>query len=323
MNYDDPEPKTRWRMMIGGSLGIHIIIIGGAVMLASGSAPRRSLYAPSISVGLYGPSKLGPSGGAGDPAGQAPAAESEPAPSPVDEKASPLKPEKTEPAPPKMTPAAAQPKKALPPKEAVRVPKKTPPRKKTVKKRDAPPRKETPPKKVVKPRQRPKPKSASRPSEKSKRKRSLNTKELDQLAKIRKRLSARASRPDTGGSGRDRGSSRGPGGTEGTRGESRGLPGGRNAYKNELAQIFYGAWVLPNPLRNMGLKVILVLQINRGGQILKTDILESSGNRLFDESVMRAVSKVKIGGGVPPLPPEFSEGVLEQGLIFDPKHLRQ
>ena len=312
MNHDDPEPKTRWKMMIGVSLGIHIIIIGGAVMLASGSAPRRSLYAPSISVGLYGPGKIGPPGGAGYPAGQPPAAESEPAPAPVEKKAGPPKPEKAEPAPPKVTPAATPPKKALPPREVVRVPKKTPTRKKAVKKRDAPPRKKTPPKKAAKPGQRPKPKSVSRPSKKLKRKRSLNTKDLDQLAKIRKRLSAQASRPGTGGSGRE-----GPGGGSG------GRPGERDAYKNGLARIFHDAWSPPDSLRDKGLKAFLVLQIDRGGQILKIDIQKSSGNRLFDASVMRAVGKVKTRGGVPPLPPGIPEGILEQGFLFDPKDLRQ
>ena len=144
--------------------------------------------------------------------------------------------------------------------------------------------------------------------------------ELDALDRIRKRLLARASRPagrrGATGTGRRGGGPGKPGG-----GGFSG-PGGRNSYKNELARIFYAAWVLPRSIPTEGLKVDLIIHIDRGGRIVKTDIKSPSGNRLFDESVLRAVAKVDTAGGLPPLPPGIPESVLVQGFRFDPKFHR-
>ena len=39
MRRDDPEPESRWGPMVLASVAIHALVIGGAVILASGSAP--------------------------------------------------------------------------------------------------------------------------------------------------------------------------------------------------------------------------------------------------------------------------------------------
>ena len=66
MKQDDPEPKTRWGWMALVSVGIHALVIGGAVILASGSGPPRTLYAPSMSIGLVGPGEAGLAPGGGE-----------------------------------------------------------------------------------------------------------------------------------------------------------------------------------------------------------------------------------------------------------------
>ena len=186
------------------------------------------------------------------------------------------------------------------------------------KKRAAAPRGDAPPKKAKKIRRT----GPSAVFAKTRRKpavREIAGKELDALDRIRKRL-ARASRPAERGGGaetRRRGGGPGKPGGGGFSG-----PGGRDSYKNELARIFYAAWVLPRSIPTEGLKVDLIIHIDRGGGIVKTDIKSPSGNRLFDESVLRAVAKVDTAGGLPPLPPEIPESPLVQGFRFDPKFHR-
>ena len=267
MMNDDPEPKIHWGLMVGISVAVHALVLGGAVMLATGSGPRRSLYAPSMSVNLVGPGEAGlpPDGGP---------SESVPPP-PKAEKAKP-KPKKSE--------VDLEPKKKelKKPKKVVRVPKKG-----RVKKR----------KKV-----------SSSQKKRSKRK-TLSAKETEALSKIRKRILARAGKP-----GKGRGGGPGVAGPAGT---------GMDSYKNEIARTFYKAWVLPQSLPTEDITAVLVIHINRKGQIVKTDVEKSSGNRFFDESVMRAVAKVQTAGGLPPLPPEYSADLMVQGLLFDPKIRRE
>ena len=176
------------------------------------------------------------------------------------------------------------------------------------------------PKKVAKIKRRVRPKKTPSTSKEGTRGKSLSTAELDRLTKIRQRLLARKGQSGPGGIGKNRRQNDSLAGVGNRGGGS--LPGEKNAYKHELGRIFYKAWVLPDSLRGKWLKVFLYLHIDRSGQILKTDFLETSGNRLFAESVKRAVSKVKTGGGLPPLPTEISETTWIQGFTFDPKYLR-
>ena len=344
MRRDDPEPKTRWGPMILASVAVHALVIGGAVILASGSAPPRLLYAPSMSVGLVSPGEVGrPPGGGGDPSvppnTDRPRGKSAPktkmkAPDPPRTKRrsakdtpaeSPrLKVEKPKPEitralslKPESRAKRPKPKTEKPPKAVVRVPKLAP-RKQPPKKRAAAPRRDAPPKKAKKKRRTETP-AVSAKTRRKPAAGKLAGKELDALDRIRKRL-ARASRPAERGGGaetRRRGGGPGKPGGGGFSG-----PGGRDSYKNELARIFYAAWVLPRSIPTEGLKVDLIIHIDRSGRIVKTDIKSPSGNRLFDESVLRAVAKVDTAGGLPPLPPEIPESPLVQGFRFDPKFHR-
>ncbi|MBI2880726.1 MAG: TonB family protein [Candidatus Tectomicrobia bacterium] len=303
MRHDDPEPKPRWGLMVGVSVGIHALILGGAVMLASGSGPRLTLYAPALSVSLVGPGDIGlPPGG--EPAAspplpkEPPKAEQKPAPK---SEVSAVQPPKAKETPEIKTEKKAPPKRPPKAEKVVRVPKAAP-----AKKPEAPPkaaektRKETP-----------RPSPPKQPPKKE-----LTAQEADALARIRERILAHAGRPGADGP------PGGPGGP-GRGGGGLGVPGatgtGLNTYKNELARIFYAAWVLPRTLQREDLTATVVIHIDRSGQIVKTEVQKPSGDRYFDESVLRAVAKVQAGGGLPPLPPEIPGRVMIQGLLFDPK----
>jgi len=282
MRRDDPEPKTRWGPMVLASVAVHALVIGGVVILASGSAPPRLLYAPSMSVGLVSPGEVGlPPGGGGDPSvppnTDRPSGKSAPktkvkapaeSPRPKVEKP---KPEITRALSLKPEPRAKRPKPktAKPPKAVVRVPKKAPRKQPPKKKRAAAPRGDAPPKKVKKKRRTETP-AVSAKTRRKPAAGKLAGKELDALDRIRKRLLARASRPAGrrgGAETRRRGGGPGKPGGGGYSG-----PGGRDSYKNELARIFYAAWVLPRSIPTEGLKVDLIIHIDRGGRIVKTDI---------------------------------------------------
>ncbi|MDP6482868.1 MAG: TonB C-terminal domain-containing protein [Nitrospinota bacterium] len=339
MRRDDPEPKTRWGPMALASVAIHALVIGGAVILASGSAPPRLLYAPSMSVGLVGPGKVGlPPGGGGPPVPpntDGPREKSAPktkvkAPDPPPTKRRPAKETPAESPRPKVERPKPEitrtltlkpkPKTAKPPKAVVRVPKKKTLRKRPPpKKRAAAPRGDAPPKQAKK-KHRKKPSAVSAKTRRKPAVRKPAGKDLDALERIRKRLLARASRP--AGRRGETGTKRRGGGPGKPGGGGFSGPGGRDSYKNELARIFYAAWVLPRSIPTEGLKVDLIIHIDRDGRIVKTDIKSPSGNRLFDESVLRAVAKVDTAGGLPPLPPEIPESLLVQGFRFDPKYHR-
>jgi colicin import membrane protein len=315
MTHDDPEPKVHWGIMVGVSVVIHALVLGGAGFFAVSSSPRRALYAPSMSVSLMGPGDPGllpgPAKGGGPPAS------TPPPPKPkVEEKKEPPKPEpKPEPKAkadkPKLIKPEVKPekpkKKPKPVEKVVKVPKKAKP-----KKPKTPPPKEAPEKTAKKQKT---PKKPSKPPAKKPAEKSLSTQESEALTKIqkrledskaldsiRKRLLARANQ--TGGGG---------GGGGGAAGQ------GSNIYKNEIARIFYSAWVLPRGGDIEDLEAVIVIHIARSGKIIKTEVEKSSGDLYFDESVMRAVGKVKTGGGLPPLPPEIPGQILVQGLLFDPK----
>ncbi|MFQ5912488.1 MAG: energy transducer TonB [Nitrospinota bacterium] len=305
MMRDDPEPTARWGVMVGVSIAIHALVLGGAVMLASGSGPRRTLYTPSLSVSLMGPGETGlaPGGGPSKSVSPPPKVEK------TEEKAPP-KPEVSAVEPIKPKPEAKETVEPAKPKEPKKAEKTVPVLEKKPKKTPKKIVKKTP---VRKPTARPgstkKPKAVPSRKKVAPEKKRLTTKEEEALARIRSRILAKADEPGATG---------GPSGGGGF--STRGASGaGLNIYKNEIARIFYAAWVLPQSLQAADLKATLVIHIDRKGQIVKTEVERSSGNRFFDESVMRAVAKVQAAGGLPPLPPEYTAGLMAQGLLFDPE----
>jgi colicin import membrane protein len=74
-----------------------------------------------------------------------------------------------------------------------------------------------------------------------------------------------------------------------------------------------GFWVIPDTLSEKDLKAVIIIEIDRQGQVQGSRFEQSSGNLSFDQSAMRAVSKAA------PFPPPPGQVPLEIGLIFQPR----
>ena len=85
------------------------------------------------------------------------------------------------------------------------------------------------------------------------------------------------------------------------------------AYFDKITQMINEAWSLPEALRNKGFKTILSIHVRRDGTIENLWIEEGSGNKLYDESTLRAISKVT---PLPPLPKRWKEEAIDLGLRF-------
>ena len=95
------------------------------------------------------------------------------------------------------------------------------------------------------------------------------------------------------------------------------------ALRNYLAKYVYpqvhGNWAWPEQLsKQRQLECIVVIRIDASGHIIKYWVEKASKNRLFDQSVLRAVEE---SGPFPPLPPALRPGPLEIGIRFKPDQI--
>lgn len=112
------------------------------------------------------------------------------------------------------------------------------------------------------------------------------------------------------------------GGTGGSsRGGGGGLTGGvgsleYNAYYEQISRKIWENWIPPQTYdpKSERYKTIVRIKILPDGTIEQNYIEKSSGNRLFDESVMRAILK---SNPLPAPPSGFASSGLEIGFIFD------
>ncbi len=74
-------------------------------------------------------------------------------------------------------------------------------------------------------------------------------------------------------------------------------------------------WIYPETLDNEKISVIVSIRIGRDGELIKSWVEKGSGNRQFDDSLLKAVKKAS---PFPPLPEDFQEDILETGLRFCP-----
>jgi TonB family protein len=77
------------------------------------------------------------------------------------------------------------------------------------------------------------------------------------------------------------------------------------------------AWTIPENLLKVtvDLETIIVLIIERDGNIQKFWFEKKSGNAVYDQSAMRAIKKAE---PLPPIPKELGENTLEIGIRFFP-----
>lgn len=103
------------------------------------------------------------------------------------------------------------------------------------------------------------------------------------------------------------------GGGSGTEGLG---PAQAAAYSSRIAQLIRRHWH-PNcsPASNLkNLKAVIVVRLAADGSITASWLEKSSGDRLFDQSAMNAVSRAN---PLPPLPPGRHQ--LEIGITFSPE----
>lgn len=249
---------------------------------------------------------------------------------------------------PKPAPKKATPKKAPPPKPAKKpVPEK---KVKVAKKPEPEPKPEPKPKPKPKPEPKPEPKKAevavkpepepeakadvesaveklrqkvrkeeelksvSERIEALKREKAAQREEVESsLEKLREELLAASTR-ETG----DRGTSPEAGVTPrraGTKFTRESLEAEYPEYYGEIHDRVWENWNYPVNLATEETSVIISIKIGRKGELLELAVEEGSGNRFFDESLVRAVEK---SAPFPPLPEGFAADFLETGLRFCP-----
>jgi colicin import membrane protein len=143
---------------------------------------------------------------------------------------------------------------------------------------------------------------------------------IDQQAQqqaVEQRLAALRSRYGSGGTGGGAGSG-GPGGS-GPGGGVDGLGGGISrvrlqAYQDRVREKVAEAWILPMPREEARkLQATAFLMVSREGQVARLQIIQTSGNPLFDDSLMRAI---KQASPLPPLPEDYQGTFLEIEMRF-------
>ncbi len=76
-------------------------------------------------------------------------------------------------------------------------------------------------------------------------------------------------------------------------------------YYSIISRKIWQQWVYPD-INTSGLEVIVSIKIGRNGKVISLEIEKPSGNKLFDRSALKAISKA---GPLPPPPEEMEIGV--------------
>ncbi len=88
------------------------------------------------------------------------------------------------------------------------------------------------------------------------------------------------------------------------------------AYFSLIRDRVQANWIYPENFDNEKISVIVSIRIGRDGTLQKSWVEKGSGNRQFDESLLKAVEKAS---PFPQLPEDFTEDTLETGLRFCPR----
>jgi TonB family protein len=87
------------------------------------------------------------------------------------------------------------------------------------------------------------------------------------------------------------------------------------AYYGLLRDKVQENWIYPQGLKDATVSVIVSIKIARSGKLLDVAVEKSSGDKAFDESLLKAVKKA---APFPPLPVDMEGSYLETGLRFCP-----
>ncbi len=128
-----------------------------------------------------------------------------------------------------------------------------------------------------------------------------------------------ASRGDAAVRGSPTGSAQG-GARGAVQGSTSGSPEGSTAvnalvgmYGEKVKEKIQREWRLVNDQGIAGLKTVIEVHIQKSGEVLKSQVLKTSGNSLFDDSAVRAVQRA---APMPPVPESIQINVLR--LTFQP-----
>ncbi len=91
-------------------------------------------------------------------------------------------------------------------------------------------------------------------------------------------------------------------------------------YYNQIWERVHDQWALPPNFRQQkGMETIVGIRIRRDGEIVRTWVEKESGNQVFDQAALRAITKAN---PLPPVPREHAEEYFEVGLRFTPEDFR-
>lgn len=89
------------------------------------------------------------------------------------------------------------------------------------------------------------------------------------------------------------------------------------AYLNAVRERVRERWTVPESFsKNPKLITIVAVRIKRDGTLASTLVEEGSGNRRYDETVLRAIAKA---APLPPLPEDYKGDYMELGFRFRPE----
>jgi TonB family protein len=88
------------------------------------------------------------------------------------------------------------------------------------------------------------------------------------------------------------------------------------SYQERIRLQIIDAWILPMPQEEARkLQATALLTVSREGEVAQLRLLQSSGNQLFDDSLLRAI---KHASPLPPLPEDYQGAFLEVEMRFRP-----
>ncbi len=261
---------------------LHFLVVGIFIIPIKQRSKRIDLsssYSVSLVAGLGGGDAVSAPG----PAGGAPAAKEIPAPK--------KEPARHEAKKPVLAPPKARPKLTRKEEKAVSLSKKKVPAKEV--KQDRPDRKEA------------------------------SKDELRALADRLREIKKRTDYIDVTKRGQEGPPGRGPGGTgsgmpglpgSGGGGAGRPMDLATQKYYMDVWEKIKSAWGLPgSSFKN--LETIVTIKIRKDGRIVDINVEKRSGNRIYDESIMRAL---RASDPLPAIPPSLNTDVLEIGFRFLP-----
>lgn len=92
----------------------------------------------------------------------------------------------------------------------------------------------------------------------------------------------------------------------------------REKYENNVHDIIFGYWI-PEGSNIEDIEAVVDIRVDKNWKIISFKMIDSSGNKLFDRSVFKAMQDAREGTKIVPLPApplEMMEEVLEDGFEF-------